>query len=58
MIQIWTDGHMDIRVSYACAKLMAGYLRSHGWGVRWMPDIGVLALFSPGPDTRSPHAWG
>ena len=47
MIQVWTNGKMDIRVRYACADLMAGYLRARGWTVRWLPDIGVLALWSP-----------
>ena len=47
MIDIWINGRLDIRVIRETAEAMAGYLYGKGWGVRWMPEIGILALFSP-----------
>ena len=47
MVDVWTNGKLDLRVRYAAADMMASYLSGKGWGVRWLPDIGVLALWSP-----------
>ena len=46
-IATWCNGHLLNHTSLAQARMVAGYLRGHGWEAVEVYDIGMLVLFSP-----------